>query len=47
MPMQLKLFKILLFVLKIKLPFQSVSFICRFLQSETSLNFSNLNGKIS
>ena len=39
--MQFKFFKILLFVLKIKFSFQFVSFICRFLKSETSVNFSN------
>ena len=41
--MQLKFFKILLFVLKIELSFQFASFTCRFLQSETSLNFSNFD----
>ena len=40
---QLKFFKLLLFVLKIKFSFQFMPFICRFLQSETSLNFSNFD----
>ena len=35
--------KITLFVSKIKISFQFVSFICRFLQSEKSLNFSNFD----
>ena len=43
MYVQLKFFKILLFVLKKKLPFQFLSFICRFLKSETSLNFPNFD----
>ena len=38
---QLKFSKILLFLLRIQISFQLVSFICRFLKSETSLNFSN------
>ena len=40
---QLKFFKILLFLLKIQFSFQFVSFICRFVQSETSLSFSNFD----
>ena len=40
---QLKFFKILSFVLKGTVSFQSVSFICRFLKSETSLNFPNFD----
>ena len=40
---QLKFFKILLFILRIKYYFQFISFICRFLKSETSLNFSNFD----
>ena len=39
----LKFFKIQLFLLRIKFSFQFVSFICCFLQSETSLNFSNFD----
>ena len=42
---QLEFFKILLFILKIRLSFQFVSFICSFLQSEASLKFSNFNGQ--
>ena len=40
---QLKFFKILLFVLGIKFSFPFVSYIWRFLKSETSLNFSNFD----
>ena len=40
---QLKFSKILLFLLRIQISFQLVSFICRFLKSETSLNFSNFD----
>ena len=40
---QLKLFKILLLVLKRKFSFQYVSFVCGFSKSETSLNFSNFD----
>ena len=40
---QLKFFKILLYVLRIKFSFQFVSYIWRFLKSETSLNFSNFD----
>ena len=40
---QLKFFKILVFALRIKFSFQFVSFICRFLQPETLLNFSNFD----
>ena len=40
---QLKFFTILLFVLKRKISIQFLSFICRFLKSETSLNFSNFD----
>ena len=40
---QLKFFKILLFVLRIKFPFQFVSLICRFIKPETSLNNSNFD----
>ena len=40
---QLKFFKILLFILRMKYYFQFISFSCRFLKSETSLNFSNFD----
>ena len=40
---QLELFKIRLFVLKIKFSFQFLSFICRFLRLEASLNLSNFD----
>ena len=40
---QLKFFKIILFVLKIQFFFQFVLFICRFLKSETSLDFFNFD----
>ena len=42
----LNFFKILLFVLKMKFPFYFLPFICRFFNSETSLNFSSLIGEI-
>ena len=42
----LNFFKILLFILKITFSFYFVPFICRFLKSETPLNFSSLTGKI-
>ena len=38
-----KFFKMLIFVSKIKFSFHFLSFICRFLKSETSLNFSNFD----
>ena len=42
----LNLFKILLFILKRKFSYYFVPFICRFFNSETSLNFSSLTGGI-
>ena len=42
----LNFFKILLFIIKRKFYFYFVPFICRFLNSETSLNFSSLTGEI-
>ena len=39
-------FKVLLFILKMKFSFYFVPFICRFRNSETSLNFSSLIGEI-
>ena len=40
------LFKILLFISKRKFSFYSVPLICRFLNSETSINFSSFIGEI-
>ena len=42
----LNFFKIQLFILKRTFSFYFVPFICRFLNSETSLNFSSLTGEI-
>ena len=42
----LNFFKILLFILKWKFFFYFVPLVCRFLNSETSINFSSLIGKI-
>ena len=42
----LNFFKILLFILKRKFSFYFVPLICRFLNSETSINFSSLIGEI-
>ena len=42
----LNFFKILLFILKRKFSFYFVPLICRFLNSETSINFSSLIGKM-
>ena len=42
----LNFFKILLFILKRKSFFYFVPLICRFLNSETSINFSSLIGEI-
>ena len=39
-------FKVLLFILKMKFSFYFVPCICRFRNSETSLNFSSLIGEI-
>ena len=42
----LNFFKILLFILKRKFSFYFLPLICRFLNSETSINFSSLTGEI-
>ena len=42
----LNFFKILLFILKRKFSFYFVPLICRFFNSETSINFSSLIGEI-
>ena len=42
----LNFFKILLFILTRKFSFYFVPLICRFLNSETSINFSSLIGEI-
>ena len=42
----LNFLKLLLFILKRKFSFYFVPFICRFLNSETSLSFSSLIGEI-
>ena len=44
--MILNFFNILLFILKRTFSFYFVPFICRFFNSETSLNFSFLSGEI-
>ena len=42
----LNFFKILLFILKRRFSFYFLPLICRFLNSETSINFSSLTGEI-